>query len=336
MKRMFLLCHFACCFALLMLLCPARAASKIAAGDLFSLWIQPGGTVKAWGRVPIGQSGESAPRTPVPTPIAGLGGVSSVAAGRAFALFCKSDGSVWAMGANGFGQLGDGTTQNRAVPTRVAGLEDVTEVACGAAFSVALTKNGEVWAWGQNSSGQLGNGTTRDALNPVRVREVRAATQIAAGARHALSIGEGGTVWAKTETGRLATELWKIARFRFAFRRCAMWFQLRAAGVIRRAPIKPGRCGVGCKRHRSKRAGRRKRCFVSAADSGHRRRDCGVGGPLAHARAFAKRRGAGVGQWRSGTARRWQRAKPPRRRQSRRVIGFDCSCGGRMALVCAR
>ena len=82
--------------------------TQVSAGGRFSLALQAGGKVYAWGFNGHGQLGnEGAIGTGTPTAIENLGGVKAVAAGGNHSLALLNDGTVKAWGDDESGQLGD-------------------------------------------------------------------------------------------------------------------------------------------------------------------------------------------------------------------------------------
>ena len=216
----------------------------VAAGDQFSLALDPSGAVWAWGSGETGQIGDgtgTASLEPVPVEavtdalaiaagqahalalradgtVAGWGGgqlspvgvpgldsVVAVAAGGFHSLALRRDGQVLSWGANASGQLGDGTTDDRPLPAVVPGLANIVAVAAGEAHSLALGADGRVWAWGDNGDGQVGDGSGAPQLAPVEV--MTGAISIGAGAHHSLAITSDGSGWAwgRNDRSQLST-----------------------------------------------------------------------------------------------------------------------------------
>jgi alpha-tubulin suppressor-like RCC1 family protein len=171
--------------------------SAIAAGGgNFSLALEAGGAVWAWGDNGYGQLGDgTVVRSGVPVPVSGLTGVKSVSAGASHSLALMEDGTAQAWGRNSWGQLGDGTTTNRTSPAPVAGLAGVSSIAAGGIFSLAVKTDGTAWAWGWNGQGNLGDGTTEHRSTPVQVSGLIGVTSLAGGAYHSLALASDGMVW---------------------------------------------------------------------------------------------------------------------------------------------
>jgi len=178
---------------------------QVEGGNDHSVALTSSGAVWTWGANSVGQIGDNTTTARwVPTPIAGLQGVS-VAAGTRFTLVAKADGTVAAWGYNASGQLGDGTTTQRNAPVAVPGLTGVVAVAAGGDHSLALKADGTVVAWGRNSNGQLGDGTTTQRTAPVAVSGLTGVVAIAAGTSHSLALKADGTLyaWGLNSSGQL-------------------------------------------------------------------------------------------------------------------------------------
>jgi len=146
---------------------------QVAAGKSFSLALDQGGNVYAWGKNDSGQLGQGTQiNSTTPLPVKGPNGVGfltgvanvytyngfGVGGGGAYSVAVKTDGSVWAWGDNSYGQLGDGTTTTRLFPVRVGGTSfgTVRAISAGSSHVVASKTDGSVWTWGRNDLGQLG------------------------------------------------------------------------------------------------------------------------------------------------------------------------------------
>ena len=168
---------------------------RIAAGHYYTLALNSGSTVYAWGyNHDSGLGDGTAADRKTAVQMHGLSGITALAGGR-HSLALRADGTVWGCGYNYYGQLGDGTTTNRSTPAQVKGLSDIIAIAAGEAHSLALKSDGTVWAWGYNYDGQLGNDTWSDSYTPVQVTSLNGVTAIAAGGYHTIALKSDGTVW---------------------------------------------------------------------------------------------------------------------------------------------
>ncbi len=169
---------------------------KIAAGHYYTLALNSGSTVWAWGynkNSPLGD-GTASDRTS-PVQMHGLSGITALD-GSWHSLALRSDGTVWGCGYNRDGRLGDGTKRNRKIPVQIKSLSNIIAIAVGNWHSLVLRSDGTVWAWGDNSYGQLGDGTTTDRSAPAQVNGLSDIIAIAAGGAHNLALKADGTVWA--------------------------------------------------------------------------------------------------------------------------------------------
>lgn len=180
--------------------------SVVAGGSNFSLAMQAGGTVWAWGDNTQGQFGDGITnQSLLPVEQSACAGVSSVgglslfttylSANQQFALAAKSDGTVWAWGDNTYGQLGDGTQINRNSPVEAAGVTGATTVSAGGFHSLAVTNNGSVWTWGYNGYGELGSGNQNNRPTPLPINNFTGAVKVAGGYYYSLVLKSDGTVW---------------------------------------------------------------------------------------------------------------------------------------------
>jgi alpha-tubulin suppressor-like RCC1 family protein len=115
-------------------------AIAVAAGGEHSLALLGTGEVKAWGSNLNDQlgNGGSGGMSSFPTPVVGLGGVTSIAAGAGHSLALLSGGSVVAWGYNPDGQLGNGGNLNSATPVAVAGLTGAVGIDGGGWHSLSF------------------------------------------------------------------------------------------------------------------------------------------------------------------------------------------------------
>ncbi|ASN82586.1 RCC1 domain-containing protein [Deinococcus ficus] len=183
------------------------SSAGIAGGDLHSLALMAGGTVRSWGDNRDGQLGDgTSNQRLIPVQVSGLTNVVGVSGGHSHSLALMVDGTVRAWGSNLIGQLGDGTSgTDRLTPVTVSGLTDVVGVAGGGSHSLALRADGTVRAWGNNGSGQLGDGTSNQRLVPVQVSGLTNVVGVAGGGGYSLALMADGTVrgWGANSIGQL-------------------------------------------------------------------------------------------------------------------------------------
>ncbi len=170
-----------------------EGAQAIAAGGLFSMFLDQDGNVYAWGDNSRGQLGNgSVQATNMPTRVLGLSGVSSIAAGYQHALAVvgrSGHDELYSWGDNSLGQLGTGQGLSADAYSNVPGRVDISgdqlpdndqiiELKAGYAGSAvivpAVDEQGnlifgrqKLLVWGSNASGQLGLGNVTSQNRPV-------------------------------------------------------------------------------------------------------------------------------------------------------------------------
>ena len=175
----------------------AQPVTRIAAGEMHSLFLKGDGSLWAMGDNEDGQLGDgtySYPGTNRPEQILTCG-VTAIAAGGSHNLFLKSDGSLWAMGDNAFNQLGDGsynTYTNRPEQIVPGG---VTAIAAGCLHSLFLKSDGSLWGMGGNCWGELGDGTYCAGTNRPKQSLASGVTAIAGGWGYSLFLKSDGSLW---------------------------------------------------------------------------------------------------------------------------------------------
>src|ERR1039457_56456 len=140
----------------------AQTVTKIAAGDMHSLFLRSDGSLWSMGSDQYGQLGDgnaTTYKTNLPEMIV-ASGVTTIAVGGFHSLFIKSDGSLWGIGDNAEGQLGGGPLTK--IPKEIV-TNNVTTIVAGYSTyfeeSLFLMNDTSLWAMGDNSYGELGNGT---------------------------------------------------------------------------------------------------------------------------------------------------------------------------------
>ncbi|MCZ2341508.1 MAG: chitobiase/beta-hexosaminidase C-terminal domain-containing protein, partial [Bacteroidales bacterium] len=214
---------------------------QVAAGYRFSLALDGGGTVWAWGDNALNKLGDGtlvdkhyAIQVQADTGTA-LANIRKIAASHDFGLALDGDNKVWAWGANDAGKLGIGNTSTaiRATKVKASGsgttgtdFTDVEDISTGGTHAVFLKTDGTVWCSGQQSNGRLGNGLTAAAskTNPVQavtdaalLTPLSGIIQVAAGPGHTLALKSDGTVWAwgdnaDKQLGDGLTTDWSVAK----------------------------------------------------------------------------------------------------------------------------
>ncbi len=100
--------------------------ASVSGGDNFTVALQKGGTLWAWGLNEGGIAGDGQDCTSDPTTSCLISpqqvgtdtNWADIAAGANYAVAAKTDGTVWAWGGN-YGNIGDGTTMQRDAPVHV-------------------------------------------------------------------------------------------------------------------------------------------------------------------------------------------------------------------------
>jgi alpha-tubulin suppressor-like RCC1 family protein len=154
-------------------------AVAVTGGQMHSLVLLSGGTVRAAGNNFYGQLGDggTTQRTS-PVTVTGLTNVASIAVGQLSSYARKTDGSVWAWGSNAGGRLGDGTTSDRNSATQATSLSSISVLAAGSEHALAVTTSGIVFTWGVNGWGQLGDGTVDNRSTPASISDVNYAWKV--------------------------------------------------------------------------------------------------------------------------------------------------------------
>jgi hypothetical protein len=114
----------------------------ISAGDNHNLYLQPNGSVWAWGKNTNGQVGDGTTTTrKSPVQLTTLTGMEAVSAGTAYSLALGNDGTVWAWGLNTNGQLGDGTTTEQTSPEHLSSLSGIVNSPTTASGTIGVAFN---------------------------------------------------------------------------------------------------------------------------------------------------------------------------------------------------
>ena len=179
----------------------AQTVTKIAAGDMHSLFLRSDGSLWSMGSDQYGQLGDgnaTTYKTNLPEMIV-ASGVTTIAVGGFQSLFIKGDGSLWAMGEGDTGQLGDGTFNNTNRPEQIVpGIPPlVTAIAGAYDYSLFLKSDGSLWGMGDNAEGQLGGGPLTKIPKEIVTNNV---TTIVAGYstyfEESLFLMNDGSLWA--------------------------------------------------------------------------------------------------------------------------------------------
>lgn len=192
---------------------------QTSAGETYSLALDSGGIIWAWGGNAFGQLGlgDGAIGSNQYSPIKLLDNTGSgftnsgfqvISAGTSHVLAIDNNGSIWVWGNNGKGQFGVGNTISNGAPQKLPDYPEsgftnqgIKMVAAGNGFSLAIDKDDNLWSWGLNDAGQLGivnTGSNKQYLTPQKVmvdgRQLKANRLVTAGS-FALAGGLDGSVW---------------------------------------------------------------------------------------------------------------------------------------------
>ncbi|MCL2747626.1 MAG: S8 family serine peptidase [Oscillospiraceae bacterium] len=183
---------------------PAEAMAAAAGGSGFSLAIDGGRGLWAWGHNERGQLGLG-DETDRPAPgKLGLEDIIHAAAGHAHAAALDDNGQLWLWGDNTYGQLsidpGMLAHANEpfiALEVDDAFLVDVAHVAAGADHTLAVKTDGGLVAWGHNEHGQLGTPPLAmgETTYPVTVGGLPGIVKAAAGEGFSMALDENGRLW---------------------------------------------------------------------------------------------------------------------------------------------
>ena len=177
----------------------------ISAGDRFSMAIDNGGRLWAWGLNTNGQLGTNGTVSRSSPVQIGIGSSwNSVTAGLTHAHAIKNDGTLWSWGLNTAGRLGLNDVIARSSPVQV-GTSSWSQVSAGGSHSIAIS-GFRLYAWGLNSGGSVGINDTIDRSSPVQVGTSSWAV-VSAGLSHSAVIDITGKlfVFGRNTFGQLGT-----------------------------------------------------------------------------------------------------------------------------------
>ena len=159
---------------------------------------------ECWGSNFYGQLGAgSFEDVDVPTPVAGLGHVTSISAGPGDT--CAAAGGVSCWGFDAYGSLGNSASRSSALPLGVPGLTGVSRVSSNLS-TCAIALGGALKCWGLNYFGQVGDGTTTDRWTPAAVSGLGSGvTDVSVGYLHACAVtaAGGAKCWGNNWDGEL-------------------------------------------------------------------------------------------------------------------------------------
>jgi alpha-tubulin suppressor-like RCC1 family protein len=159
---------------------------------------------ECWGSNPFGQVGTGGfEDADLPTPVAGLGHVTSIAAGPGDT--CAAAGTVSCWGFDAYGSLGNAGSRSSALPLGVPGITGASLVSTNLS-TCAIALGGALKCWGLNYFGQVGDGTTTDRWTPAAVSGLGSGvTDVSVGYLHACAVAAAGGAkcWGNNWDGEL-------------------------------------------------------------------------------------------------------------------------------------
>jgi alpha-tubulin suppressor-like RCC1 family protein len=164
--------------------------SQISAGVQFSMAIQTGGTLWAWGNPSGGRTGlgDLVYRSS-PTQVGALTNWLNVVAGDLHCVAVKTDGTLWTWGTGSQGRLGIDETDNRSSPVQVGALTGwSSKLAASYQSTFAIKTDGTFWVWGSSDQGQLGLNNTQNRSSPTQLGAATSWQQLTAGGKTTLAI----------------------------------------------------------------------------------------------------------------------------------------------------
>lgn len=174
----------------------------VAAGGDHACATDEKGDVYCWGDYGV------APKSAVPTRVAGAANVKFLAAGWGFTCAIDGNRTLACWGTNGFGELGTGTHSIDPIWTATPSALGAPALGAGGGKShgCAIASDGALACWGMNDYDQLGLGTsTGYQATPQPVSWSKAAVGIAAGWKNTCAVAAGGALycWGHNGLGEL-------------------------------------------------------------------------------------------------------------------------------------
>ena len=157
----------------------AEDVTQIAGGFAYSLALNSGGIIHAWGRNNEGQLGtgmglsaDMYAMESLPRPIEGnLEGrkVTRIAAGHTHAAAVTDDGALFTWGMN---MTHEPKQETSLLHTKIV------DVACGQKYTLALDETGKVYSMGNGKTGVLGLASTKASAFPILVEGIDDAEKV--------------------------------------------------------------------------------------------------------------------------------------------------------------
>jgi len=164
-----------------------------------AMWIQPNGTLWAWGYNGYGQAGtNNTTQYSSPKQVGALTNWLQVSGAYTTGAI-KTDGTLWMWGYNGQGQLGNGNTTGYSSPKQVGSLTNWRQVSVsgdgGNNHVLAVKTDNTLWAWGYNGNGQLGTSNTTAYSSPKQIGALAIWAGVVAGYTFSLAVDTSGRLW---------------------------------------------------------------------------------------------------------------------------------------------
>jgi len=164
-----------------------------------AMWIQPNGTLWAWGYNGYGQAGtNNTTQYSSPKQVGALTNWLQVSGAYTTGAI-KTDGTLWTWGYNGQGQLGNGNTTGSSSPVQVGSLTNWRQVSVsgdgGNGHVLAVKTDNTLWAWGYNGNGELGTSNTTNYSSPKQIGASAIWAGVVAGFYFSLAVDTSGRLW---------------------------------------------------------------------------------------------------------------------------------------------
>ena len=187
---------------------PVLAPNKVLGGHQFTFvtsgavhicGLVNAGEAWCWGLAGAGQlgNGQSGSETPVPLPVAVVGGhqFKELSAGTLHTCGVTTSGEAYCWGRGTNGELGDGAEANSTTPVRVSGDILFGFIDAGDDHTCAVDLEGNAHCWGAGGNGQLGTGARTSSTVPVAVTGAVAFTAISAGNNYSCGVDASAKVY---------------------------------------------------------------------------------------------------------------------------------------------
>lgn len=176
---------------------PTNTATRLAAGDDYSLAVDAGGTPYSWGSDGVAQLGNGSAMNSnqlTPRPMGTLSGVRSVSAGNGHGVAVLANGTAWVWGYRGYVDCGFGLTYE--TPVQIVGAANIVAASAGDSHTLLLRGDGVVLSIGCNDQNELGRPNPVAPMSPAAaVAGLPFIVAVAAGNGYSLALDNTGFVW---------------------------------------------------------------------------------------------------------------------------------------------